>query len=237
MPRVVIVATDGGLINKLEDLLSAGGFEPVALSNGETAVAYLQHEEAALCLLDLDSARGRWQLLKRASEPDIEVPVVALGSSSEDRRRANELRVYECVETPFDDEQLLRTLRTMVRRNAKRLSNAERGSLETAELRIEPQEAQAYVANRSAELTAMEFLLLYTLAREPGRLFTRDELQRLVWRRRQRAGDRTVDVYVGKLRRKIDEQAVGHRYIHTVKDGGYVFEPRPRRADALRSEG
>ena len=70
--------------------------------------------------------------------------------------------------------------------------------IELEELRIDPREVQAYVDGESAELTPTEFKLLYTLALEPGRVATRDELLQKIWGRR-RCRDRTVDVFVGRL--------------------------------------
>ena len=77
----------------------------------------------------------------------------------------------------------------------------------------------------SAELTSTEFRLLYTLAREQGRVITRDELMQRLWGRRQRRRDRTVDVFVGKLREKIDNRAPHHTFIHTRYGVGYKLEP------------
>jgi DNA-binding response OmpR family regulator len=86
------------------------------------------------------------------------------------------------------------------------------------------------VDGRSAELTPTEFRLLYALALEAGRVVTRDELLQKVWGRRQTRRDRTVDVFVRKLRDKIDSQGASHTFIQTRYGVGYKMEalPKPR---------
>ena len=96
------------------------------------------------------------------------------------------------------------------------------------ELRIDPDNVQAYVDGVSAELTPTEFRLVYTMAREKGRVLTRDELLQRVWGRRATHRDRTVDVFVRKLREKIDRRAQRHVFIHTRYGVGYKLEAEPK---------
>ena len=83
---------------------------------------------------------------------------------------------------------------------------------------------QAFVDGRSAELTPTEFRLLHALALEQGRVVSREELMQRIWGRRQRYRDRTVDVFVRKLRDKIDRQSSHHTFIHTRHGVGYKLE-------------
>jgi len=85
---------------------------------------------------------------------------------------------------------------------------------------------QAFVAGSSAELTPTEFKLLYTLALERGRVVTRDELLQRIWGRRQTHRDRTVDVFVRRLRDKIDKRAPDHTFIQTRYGVGYKLDPQ-----------
>ncbi len=114
-------------------------------------------------------------------------------------------------------------------------------AVEIEELRIDPREVQAFVDGKSAGLTPTEFKLLYTLALDRGRVVTRDELLQKVWGRRETHRDRTVDVFVRRLRQKIDRIAPTHTFIHTRFGVGYKLEPqaevaglRPRRAPRCR---
>ena len=89
------------------------------------------------------------------------------------------------------------------------------------ELRLDPRNVQAYVDGASAELTPTEFRLLYAMALEQGRVLTRDELLQRVWGRRASHRDRTVDVFVRKLREKIDQRASRHTFLQTRYGVGY----------------
>ena len=99
-------------------------------------------------------------------------------------------------------------------------------AIEIEELRIDPREVQAFVDGSSAELTPTEFKLLYTLALEQGRVVTRDELLQRIWGRRQTHRDRTVDVFVRRLREKVDKGAPRHTFIQTRYGVGYKLDPQ-----------
>jgi DNA-binding response OmpR family regulator len=101
-------------------------------------------------------------------------------------------------------------------------------AIQIEESPLDPDNVQAYVDGASAELTPTEFRLLYTLAREKGRVLTRDELLQRVWGRRATHRDRTVDVFVRKLREKVDRRAPKHTFIHTRYGVGYKLEPEPK---------
>jgi DNA-binding response OmpR family regulator len=112
-------------------------------------------------------------------------------------------------------------------RRGVRAQDAPRGdAIEIEELRIDPREVQAFVAGDSADLTPTEFKLLYTLALEQGRVVTRDELLQRIWGRRQTHRDRTVDVFVRRLRDKIDKRAPQHTFIQTRYGVGYKLDPQ-----------
>ena len=100
--------------------------------------------------------------------------------------------------------------------------------IEIEELRIDPREVQAFVDGESAGLTPTEFRLLYTLALDRGRVVTRDELLQKVWGRRETHRDRTVDVFVRRLRQKIDRIAPRHSFIQTRFGVGYKLEAEPK---------
>jgi two-component system, OmpR family, phosphate regulon response regulator PhoB len=101
-------------------------------------------------------------------------------------------------------------------------------AIEIAELRIDPLDLQAYVDGRSADLTPTQFRLLYTLAFEQDRAFTRNELLQRLWGRRETHRDRIVDVYVRKLRQKIDAHASAHTFVQTHRGVAYKLEAVPK---------
>lgn len=101
------------------------------------------------------------------------------------------------------------------------------GVLRAAELEIRPAEYAAFAAGRPLSLTVRELSLLTALARRPNRIVGREELYAVVWGRAYRKPDRSVDVYVRKLRAKLAEELPEWRFIHTHFGFGYRFSPQP----------
>jgi two-component system alkaline phosphatase synthesis response regulator PhoP len=225
--KVLIVEDDSVIARAMATHLSAGGFDPVWVSNGETGVARLRFERPDVCVLDLmlPSLDG-WSLIDVARSEGIGTPIVVVSArgTEEDRLRALDMGADDYLVKPFSMRELVARVRVAARRGV-RAQDPHRGEpLEIEELRIDPLSVQAYVDGRSAELTPTEFRLLYALALEQGRVLTRDELLQKIWGRRQTRRDRTVDVFVRKLRDKIDRQTPHHVFVHTRYGVGYKLE-------------
>ena len=120
---------------------------------------------------------------------------------------ALEIGADDYLVKPFSMKELVARVKAAVRRGVRAQDTPRGDAIEIEELRIDPREVQAFVDGASAELTPTEFKLLYTLALERGRVVTRDELLQRIWGRRQTHRDRTVDVFVRRLRDKIDKRA------------------------------
>jgi DNA-binding response OmpR family regulator len=97
--------------------------------------------------------------------------------------------------------------------------------LRIGELEIRPEEGLVLAADRVLTLSVREFGLLVALARRNGRIVRREDLYRLVWEAPLRTGDRSIDVYVHKLRAKLEEALPAWKFIHTHVGFGYRFEP------------
>jgi two-component system alkaline phosphatase synthesis response regulator PhoP len=233
MPRVLIVEDDEVIGQGMAQPLAAAGFEPLLVSKGELGLTRLRYEQPDVCVLDLMlPGLDGWQLLETARREGIGTPIVVVSArgTEQDRVHALEIGADDYLVKPFSMKELVARVRAAARRGVRALSEDRGEPIALVELVIDPRDGQAYVDGTSAELTPTEFRLLHALALERGRVVTREELMQRIWGRRHRHRDRTVDVFVRKLRDKIDRRAPRHDFIHTRFGVGYKLEPRARMA-------
>jgi DNA-binding response OmpR family regulator len=231
MAKVLIVEDDQVIAQGMASHLTAAGLDPIVVENGEAGLARLRFERPDVCVVDLMLPRlDGWRVIEQARADGIGTPIVVVSArgTEHDRVHALEIGADDYLVKPFSMKELVARVQAASRRGA-RPAEVQRGdAIELEELRIDPREVQAYVAGESAELTPTEFKLLYTLALEPGRVATRDELLQKIWGRREGHRDRTVDVFVRKLRDKIDRKARDHTFIQTRYGVGYKLEPEAK---------
>jgi DNA-binding response OmpR family regulator len=231
MPKVLIIEDDEVIAQGMANHLSASGFDPLWVSKGEPGLARLRYEQPDVCVLDLMlPGMDGWRLIETARAEGIGTPIVVVSArgTEHDRVHALEIGADDYLVKPFSMKELVARVRAAARRGV-RVQEERRGDpIELEELRIDPLNVQAYVHGKSAELTPTEFRLLHALALEPGRVVSRDELLQKVWGRRFTRRDRTVDVFVRKLRDKIDARAPEHTFIQTRYGVGYKLEAIPK---------
>jgi DNA-binding response OmpR family regulator len=228
MPRVLIVEDDEVIAEGMARHLQAGGFDAVAVAKGEQGLARLRYEQPDVCVLDLMlPGQDGWSVIETARAEGIGTPIVVVSArgTEHDRVHALEIGADDYLVKPFSMKELVARVRAAARRGVRPQETPRGEPIEVEELRIDPREVQAFVNGASADLTPTEFRLLYALALEQGRVVTRDELLQRLWGRRETHRDRTVDVFVKKLREKLDKHASGYTFIQTRYGVGYKFEP------------
>ena len=227
----MILEDDDVIADGMARHLRAAGFDAVAVARGRAGLSRLRYERPDVLVLDLMLPElDGWDVIETARREGIGTPIVVVSArgAEEDRVRALNLGADDYLVKPFSMEELVARVRAAARRGT-RAEPVERGdTIEVEELRIDPLVVQAFVSGESAELTPTEFRLLYALASERGRVLTRDELLQQLWGRRQTYRDRTIDVFVRKLRDKIDRRAARHSFIQTRYGVGYRFEAEPK---------
>jgi len=229
--KVLIIEDDDVIAEGMSRHLASAGFDTLWVSKGEAGLARLRYERPDVCVLDLmlPGVDG-WKLIETARSEGIGTPIVVVSArgTEHDRVHALEIGADDYLVKPFSMKELVARVRVAARRGVRAQEEQRGEPVDAEELRIDPRNVQAYVNGKSAELTPTEFRLLYALALERGRVGTRDELLQKVWGRRQSHRDRTVDVFVRKLRDKIDASGARHTFIQTRYGVGYKFEPEPR---------
>ena len=231
MSKVLIIEDDDVIARGMASHLNAAGFDPLWVNKGESGLARLRYEKPDVCVLDLMlPGIDGWRVIEQARDEGIGTPIVVVSArgTEHDRVHALEIGADDYLVKPFSMKELAARVRAAARRGVRPQETPRGEAIEVEELRIDPREVQAFVNGESADLTPTEFRLLYTLAREQGRVLTRDELLQRVWGRRATHRDRTVDVFVRKLREKIDRRAPRHTFIHTRYGVGYKLEAEPK---------
>jgi len=231
MAKVLIVEDDEVIAQGMARHLSEAGFDPTVVSAGDLGLTRLRYEQPDVCVLDLMlPATDGWKVIESVRAEGIGTPIIVVSArgTEYDRVHALEIGADDYLVKPFSMKELVARVQASVRRGV-RAAEPQRGEpIEIEELRIDPRAVQAYLDGQSAELTPTEFRLLYQLALDRGRVSTRDELLQKLWGRREGHRDRTVDVFVRRLREKIDRHASRHTFIQTRYGVGYKLEALPK---------
>src|SRR5205807_10261872 len=190
--------------------LTASGLDPIRVGAGELGLARLRYEAPDVLVLDLMlPGLDGWSLIESARAEGIGTPIIVVSArgTEHDRVHALQIGADDYLVKPFSMKELVARVQAAARRGVRAQERQRGEPVEIEVLRSDPHQVEAYVDGESAGLTPTEFRLLYALALERGRVVTRDELLQRVWGRRETHRDRTVDVFVRKMREKIDRRA------------------------------
>jgi DNA-binding response OmpR family regulator len=168
-----------------------------------------------------------WEYLERLSErvPGLGVIVCTERSTVAQRVRGLRLGADDWVAKPCHPEEVIARVEAVVRRRRRADARVETGPVVAGELEIRADQFQAFVGAQSLDLTRREFELLQLLADSRATVLQREEIYQRVWGYAMAHGDRSVDVFVRKLRQKLETASPAWRYIHTHFGIGYRFDP------------
>jgi DNA-binding response OmpR family regulator len=230
--RVLIVEDDESTAEAMAFHMQAAGIEAVVASDGLAGLRSLRSQPPDAVVLDLmlPGADG-WHVIRevRTWAPRLPIIVVTARTNEHDRVEVLAIGADDVMAKPFSMRELLARVTAALRRSAVESAHAERMPLTDGELRIDPERMEVTVAGVPADLTPLEFRLLWTLAEGRERALSRDEIFRRVWGGERGHGDRSVDVLVRRLRRKVDEVPGGYTYVQTLHGVGYRFMATRRR--------
>jgi DNA-binding response OmpR family regulator len=218
------------LFSLLKYNLEKEGFQLSGLQTGKGAIELCRQVRPDLILLDimlpdsdgLDICKGIRRDPELAATPII---FLTARASETDRIVGLELGANDYVVKPFFVRELIARIKLQVRGAARNQTNPVR-VLEAGGLEVDTASRQVRLNSRPLALTATEFRLLEFLMTRPGVVFSREQLLNSVWGQDRAITDRAVDVYVLRLRQKIEDDPAAPVLIHSVRGFGYTFEPR-----------
>jgi DNA-binding response OmpR family regulator len=174
-----------------------------------------------------------WDYLQRLATglPGLGIVVATGRSSVAQRVRGLRLGADDWITKPCHPEEALARVEAVVRREKQAGARVESGPLVAGELEVRADQFQAFAAGRSVDLTRREFEVLELLAQASGKVVQREQIYQSVWGYAMAHGDRSVDVFVRKVRHKLEKASPDWSYIHTHFGVGYRFDAEPRSRD------
>jgi DNA-binding response OmpR family regulator len=227
--RLAILDSDSGFLQVLTKRLGAAGWQHRVLASPvplDTLVA-MRLNAVVIDLAVLGPQA--WNYLEKLCTrlPQLGVVVCTGQSSVAQRVRGLRMGADDWVTKPCHPEELIARVEAVVRRRKRTEARTAAEPVAVGEIEIRADQFQAFAAGRSVDLTRREFELIQLLAEAEGTVLQREEIYERVWGYAMVHGDRSVDVFVRKLRQKLERASPGWRYIHTHFGIGYRFAPEP----------
>jgi DNA-binding response OmpR family regulator len=225
MRTILVVEDEPQIAGLVRDYLEHAGFAVLTASDGAAALATYRARRPDALVLDLGLPRVDGLDVVRAIRRESTVPIVILTARGDETDRVSglELGADDYVVKPFSPKELVARVRAVLRRADATPMSDER--IEAGDLELDLARRRVTAAGRRVDLTPTEFELLATLAREPGRVWTRSQLLDAIHGFSLETYERAIDGHIRNLRRKLepDDAAGTPRYVRTVHGVGYAL--------------
>jgi DNA-binding response OmpR family regulator len=223
--RILVVEDDGGIRTALVRALHQRGHSVTSCSSGMQGLQDTLDLEPDLVVLDLGLPDVDGLTLLTMLRGVSQVPVIVVTARDEDATlvRALDAGADDYVTKPFGSDQLDARIRAVLRRATT--SSDPAGPIEVGELVVDPSTREVTLRGERLSLSRKEFDLLLLLAQHAGQVVSRRDIMSEVWQHAYGGGDRTLDVHLSWLRRKLGETASHPRYLHSVRGVGLRLAP------------
>ncbi|MHB1538907.1 MAG: response regulator transcription factor [Solirubrobacteraceae bacterium] len=223
--RIAVIDRDSGFVQVLGKRLERLGLEHRIISGPVPveAVAAMRLSALVVDLTVLGSQAWSWLQRLAESQPHLGLVVCTGPSTVAQRVRGLRLGADDWITKPTHPEEVIARVESVSRRRRRTAGKVAAQPVAAGEVEVRPDRYQAFVAGHSLDLTRREFELLALLAGAEGRVMEREEVYSRLWGYAMVRGDRSVDVFVRKLRQKLEKASPTWRYIHTHFGIGYRF--------------
>ncbi len=226
---ILVVDDEEPIVELVASYLIAEGYVVQCAYDGITALSLARSVRPDLVVLDvmLPGIDGLEVCRRLHQETPVYVLMLTARAEEVDKLIGLSIGADDYLTKPFSPRELVARVKAILRRNRQSpMHSLERPILQFDVLRINPERREVWRGDMLVELTPREFDLLYALASHPGRVFTREDLLQRVWGDDFAGIDRVVDVHVGVLRRKLEDDPSSATLIQTVRGVGYKFVGR-----------
>jgi DNA-binding response OmpR family regulator len=227
--RLAVIDDDSGFVTVLAKRTEAAGWQQRTLAGPIPPDELVAMKLNALLIDPSILGEDGWGYLEQvcAMLPELGVIVCSGRSTVAQRVRGLRLGVDDWIAKPCHPEEAIARIEAVSRRRRRSQPRAEAAPVTAGELEIRADRFQAYIGGGSIDLTRREFELLQLLAEARGQALERGAIYQRVWGYAMAHGDRSVDVFVRKLRQKLERCSPAWIYIHTHFGVGYRFDPEP----------
>ena len=226
--RVLVVDDEKLLVKGIKFNLENDGYQVDTAYDGAQALSMVKEQKYDIIILDLMLPEVDGLEVCRKIRENSNVPVIMLTAKSEgvDKLIGFEYGADDYVTKPFDILELKARIRAILRRaGSQPAADLQDDQIKVGDLLIDTAQRSVFKNGRATDLTAKEFDFLVMLARNPGRVFSREGLLSVVWGEDYPGDIRTVDVHVRRLREKLETDDANPEYILTKWGVGYYFKP------------
>jgi two-component system, OmpR family, alkaline phosphatase synthesis response regulator PhoP len=225
--RILLVDDEPAIVETVRAYLEAEGYAVQTACDGSEALTLARsfHPDVIVLDLMLPGLDGLEVLRRLRQASDVYVLLLTAKTHETDKVVGLTMGADDYVTKPFSPRELIARVKALLRRG--RSSGAGDAALVFHRLRLDPQARRVWKDAAPVELTTLEFDLLYALARYRGRVLSREQLIEQVWGYDYYGEDRVVDVHLGRIRKKLEDDAATPRLIVTVRGAGYRFEDEP----------
>jgi len=223
MKQILVVDDEPRIAEIARDYLERAGFKVAVAGNGADALAFARTKRPDLIVLDLGLPQMDGLDVTRTLRKQSNVPIIMLTArvDESDKLIGLELGADDYITKPFSPKELVARVRAVFRRID---AAPERGDvIRVGDVTLDKRRMQVTVGTQAIDLTATEFELLATLARQPGRVFTRAQLLDAIRGVEVESFDRAIDAHVKNVRRKLEPDPKHPQYVLTVHGVGYKF--------------
>lgn len=221
--KILVVDDEAEIVKLVRAYLERAGFAVVTASEGRQALAVFRHERPNLVVLDLNLPGMDGLDVCRALRRDSDIPIIMLTARIEetDRLIGLELGADDYIVKPFSPREVVARVRTVLRRAEGTPVRPE--VISSAGVMLDLTQRAASLNGQLLDLTTMEFDLLVLLVQHPGQVFTRLQLLQGTQDVAYEGYDRTIDVHIKNLRKKLADDSQEPRFIETIRGVGYRF--------------
>ncbi|WP_017551679.1 response regulator transcription factor [Heyndrickxia coagulans] len=225
--KILVVDDEPSIVTLLKFNLEQAGFEVLTASDGNEGYDTARKEKLDVIILDLMlPGMDGMDVCKQLRLGKINTPILMLTAKSDelDKILGLELGADDYITKPFSPREVVARVKAILRRAETKTEEETAEAIKVGDLRILPEQFEAYFKEKKLELTPKEFELLLYLANHAGKVLSRDQLLNAVWNFDFAGDTRIVDVHISHLREKMEEDTKQPQYIKTVRGFGYKME-------------